>query len=179
MSKKILVALLFLTFPTLARAETHWVLKKSTLTYHVVHPLHRAEGVSHAARGKGVCRAGTCNFLIAAPVKSFNSGDSDRDLHMLEVTRGAEFPMVIVRIRLPKKELHSSTINANLHIWFGGHDVTYNNVPLKRAMKGKDMQVTGTIPLKLSDFKISRPELLAMPIKNEVPITVNTTWAVQ
>ncbi len=59
-------------------------------------------GVSHAAKGKGVCTAGECNFLIAAPVKSFDSGDSNRDLHMLEVTRGAQFPMVIVRTQFPE-----------------------------------------------------------------------------
>ena len=66
------------------------------------HPLHQTEGVSHAARGKGVCHAGQCDFLIAVPVKSFDSGDSNRDLHMLQVTRGAEFPMVTVRTRLPE-----------------------------------------------------------------------------
>ena len=59
------------------------------------------DGVSHAARGKGVCQAGQCDFLIAVPVKSFDSGDSNRDLHMLQVSRGGQFPMVTVRVRLP------------------------------------------------------------------------------
>ena len=54
----------------------------------------QTDGVSHSARGKGICHAGECDFLIAVPVKSFDSGDSNRDLHMLQVTRGAEFPMV-------------------------------------------------------------------------------------
>src|ERR1700685_3688341 len=39
-------------------ADSQWVLKQSTLTYHVSHPLHESEGVSHAARGKGVCHDG-------------------------------------------------------------------------------------------------------------------------
>jgi hypothetical protein len=30
-------------------------------------------------------------------VKSFDSGDSNRDLHMLQATRGAQFPLVTVR----------------------------------------------------------------------------------
>ena len=35
------------------------------------------------------------------------------------------------------------------------------------------------IPMKCSDFKITRPELLAMPIKDDVPVSVNATWAKQ
>src|ERR1043166_1653028 len=90
---------------TLGGADRQWLLEKSTLKYHVSHPLHQSEGVSHAARGKGVCHSGECDFLIAAPVKSFDSGDSNRDLHMLQVTRGAQFPLVTVRTRLPETSL--------------------------------------------------------------------------
>jgi hypothetical protein len=92
MNKKLLVTLLFLALPGLAAADGQWVLDQSTLTYRVSHPLHQTEGVSHAARGKGVCHTGQCDFLIAVPVKSFDSGDSNRDIHMLQATRGAEFP---------------------------------------------------------------------------------------
>src|ERR1700740_1544806 len=105
-----LLALSTLAIPALAQIDSQWVLEQSTLTYHVSHPLHQVEGVSHAARGKGVCHAGQCDFLIAVPVKSFDSGDSNRDLHMLQDTRGAEFPMVSVRTRLPDTAAASATI---------------------------------------------------------------------
>ena len=85
-----------------AAGDSQWVLEQSTLTYHVSHPLHESEGVTHAARGKGVCHAGQCDFLIAVPVKSFDSGDSNRDLHMLQVTRAGQFPLVTVRTLLPE-----------------------------------------------------------------------------
>jgi hypothetical protein len=64
MNKKILIVFLLVTLPTFA-ADSQWVLKQSTLTYHVSHKLHESEGVSHAARGKGVCHDGQCDFLIA------------------------------------------------------------------------------------------------------------------
>jgi hypothetical protein len=99
---KILIAFLFFALPALAQMDSQWVLSQSTLTYHVSQPLHQTEGVSHTARGKGICHAGQCDFLIAVPVKSFDSGDSNRDLHMLQVTRGGEFPMVTVRTNLPE-----------------------------------------------------------------------------
>jgi hypothetical protein len=76
--------------------------------------------VSHSALGKGVCHAGQCDFLIAAQVKSFDSGDSNRDLHMIQVTQGAKFPIVSVRLQLPEVALSSSTIVCDLDIQFAG-----------------------------------------------------------
>lgn len=176
MIKKLLLIPLLLALPHLLRADSQWVLVKSTLTYHISHPLHDADGVSHAARGKGTCDAGQCNFLIAAPVKSFDSGNSNRDLHMLDVVRGAEFPMVIVRVRLPETALSSGAFNADLEVQLAGQTVEYRQVPLQVTAKGGEIRVTGTIPLKLSDFKIRPPELLDMPIKNDVPVRVETVW---
>jgi hypothetical protein len=176
MNRKILVALLVLAIPTLATADSQWALDQSTLTYHVSHPLHQSEGVSHAARGKGVCHAGQCDFLIAVPVKSFDSGDSNRDLHMLQVTRGAEFPMVIVRTRIPESERTSTTILVDLEVEFAGQTAHYKQVPLQLATQGNATKLSGTIPATLSDFKIDPPSLLTIPVKNDLPIRIEMTW---
>jgi len=102
--------------PTAFAADSQWVLDQSTLTYHVSHPLHQVDGTSHAARGKGVCHGGQCDFLIAVPVKTFDSGDSNRDLHMLQVTRGAQYPMVTVRTHLPESAANDTQIHADLDV---------------------------------------------------------------
>jgi len=178
MNRKILIAFLFVTLPTFG-ADSQWVLQQSTLTYHVSHPLHQTDGVSHAAKGKGVCHAGQCEFLIAVPVKSFDSGDSNRDLHMLQVTRGAEFPIVMVRTRLPESAAASATINADLEIQFAGQTVQYKQVPFQLETQGGEAHITGTIPATLADFKIDPPSLLTMPVKNEIPVRVDMTWHLQ
>jgi hypothetical protein len=175
MNKKILIVFLLVTLPTFA-ADSQWVLQESTLTYHVSHPLHQSEGVSHAAKGKGVCHAGQCEFLIAVPVKSFDSGDSNRDLHMLQVTRGAEFPLVTVRTRLPESEAAASSINVDVEIQFAGQTAQYKQVPFKLEKQGNQIRITGTIPATLADFKIDPPSLLTMPVKNEIPVRVDLTW---
>jgi hypothetical protein len=175
MSTRTLLALLLLAPPP-APADGQWTLEQSTLTYHVSHPLHQSEGVTHAARGKGVCQAGQCDFLIAAPVKSFDSGDSNRDLHMLQVTRGAQFPLVSVRTRLPEPALQSATIYADLEIEFAGQIAQFKQVPFQRAIQGSLIRISGTIPATLSDFKIEPPSLLTIPIKNEMPVRVEMTW---
>jgi hypothetical protein len=175
MIKKILLTLSLLVAPALA-ADRQWVLEQSTLTYHVSHPLHQSEGVTHAARGKGVCHAGQCDFLIAVPVKSFDSGDSNRDLHMLQVTRGAEFPMVTVRTRLPEAASASATVHADLEIQFAGQTAHYKDVSFQLATQGNETKISGTIPATLSDFKIDPPSLLTLPVKNEIPVRVEMTW---
>jgi hypothetical protein len=162
-----------------AAADSQWILKQSTLTYHVSHPLHQSEGVSHAAKGKGVCHAGQCDFLIAVPVKSFDSGDSNRDLHMLQVTRGAQFPIVSVRTRLPETVSASATIHADLEIQFAGQTAQYKQITFQLVTQGNQMRISGTIPATLSDFKIDPPSLLAVPVKNEMPVRVDMTWRPQ
>ncbi len=171
---------LFLLGPTFTRAAAgkEWALQQSTLTYHVSHPLHQFDAASHAARGKGVCEAGQCNFLIAVPVKSFDSGDSNRDLHMLQVTRGGEFPLISVRTRLPEEALNSPSVGADLEIQFAGQTVHYT-VPFQLTKQGNEIKLAGIIPATVSDFKIEPPSLLTFPIKNEIPVRVEMTWRPQ
>ena len=153
-----------------------WALEQSTLTYHVSHPLHQVEGVSRAARGKGVCHGGECDFLVAVPVKSFDSGDSNRDLHMLQAVRGGEFPMITMRTQLPENAANSATIHANVQIEFAGQTATFSDVPVQLTIQGDQARITGTVPATLSAFKIPPPSLLAVPIKNEIPVTLEMTW---
>jgi len=176
MNIKILIALLLVALPVFAQSDAQWVLEQSTLTYHMSHPMHEVDGVSHAAKGKGVCHAGQCDFLIAAPVKSFDSGDSNRDLHMLEATRGAQFPMIVVRTRFPEDETASPMLYADLEVQFAGQTAQYKHVSFQRSSHGNQVQITGTVPATCSDFKIDRPSFLTVPIKNEIPVRVEVTW---
>jgi hypothetical protein len=167
-----------LSAPSGRAAAKEWILEQSKLSYHVSHPLHQIDGVSHAARGKGICDAGQCNFLIAAPVKSFESGDSNRDLHMLQATRGGQFPLVSVRTSVPETAAGSSMLEADLEIQFAGQTVHYE-VPFRLTRNGNEIKLSGTIPATVSDFKIEPPSLLSFAIKNEIPVRVEMTWRPQ
>jgi hypothetical protein len=177
MNSNLLIVLFLLAIPRLAAAaDTQWALQQATLSYHVSHPLHQVDGVSHEARGKGVCHQGQCDFLIAVPVKSFDSGDSNRDLHMLQVTRGAQFPLVTVRARLPDAASFPAEVDADLEVQFAGQTVQYKQIALHLVTQGNEIRLSGTIPATLSDFRIDPPSLLTMQIKNEIPVHVELTW---
>jgi hypothetical protein len=171
-----LLALILFAPPILAQQDHTWLLDQSTLTYHMSHPLHEVDGVSHAARGKGVCHAGMCDFLLAAQVKTFDSGDTNRDLHMLQVTRGAEFPVVTVRFRLPESSIDAPTLDCDLDVEFAGNKAHYAHVPFHQTIQGNAHHITGTVPSTLIDFKIDPPSFLTVPIKNEIPVRVEATW---
>ncbi len=168
--------ILFVPSTAFAQHDSTWVADQSTLSYHMSHPMHEVDGVSHAAKGKGICHAGTCNFLIAVPVKSFDSGDTNRDLHMIEATRGAQFPMIVVRASFPEAETTQQWIHADVEVQFAGQTAHYSNIPFERVQQGGEVRINGSIPLTCSDFKIDRPSFLGMPIKNEIPVRVDIRW---
>ena len=172
----LLTVLLLFSSAAHAQKDVQWALVQSTLTYHMSHPMHEVDGTSHAARGKGTCHAGQCDFLIAAPVKSFDSGDTNRDLHMLETTRGAQFPMVVVRTHFSESETSAPTLYADLEVQFAGQVAHYQHVAFQSASQGNQVHIAGTIPATCSDFKIDRPSFFTVPIKNEIPIKVDMTW---
>jgi hypothetical protein len=167
---------LLLVFAVPGDSGHGWVLVKSTLTYHVSHKFHDTNGVSHAARGRGTCQAGQCDFLIAVPVKSFDSGDSNRDLHMLQVTRGGQFPMATVRTRLPEEAQGSTTIRADLEIDFAGQTATFASVPFEQVTTNDERRIDGTIPTTLAAFHIDPPLLFGIAVKDEIPVRVEMTW---
>ncbi|HEY6446197.1 MAG TPA: YceI family protein [Acidobacteriaceae bacterium] len=177
MKLAVAVFLLAATIPT--RAQNQWVLQQSSITWHITHPVHEVDGASHAAKGKGNCAAGACDFLIAVPLNTFSSGDSNRDLHMLQVVRGAQYPMVVVRTHVRQAELSAATIHADLEIQFSGQTVHYSQVPFTRTQHGSDVEIAGSIPATCSDFKIDRPSFLTVPIHNEIPVTIDLTWRPQ
>jgi hypothetical protein len=170
---------LLLAAPAFAQSPQNFVLTQSTLSYHMVHPVHTVDGTSHAARGKGVCSPTVCDFLVAAPVKSFDSGDTNRDLHMLQVVRGADFPVVTVRFRIPASAVNAPTLDCDLEVNFAGQTAHFAHVSFQQTVQGKTHHITGTVPATLTDFKIPPPSFLTVPIHNDIPVKVDTTWQAQ
>ena len=177
-----LISILVLLLPALGFSgapKPQWMLEKSTITYTVTHPLHVVDGKSSSALGKGVCYAQHCEFLVAVRVDSFNSGDENRDLHMLEVTRAGVNPMIQVKAKTP--EISSAkkpkSVMADLEVTFAGKTVEYPKVRLDVVeWKSEEAHITGSFSLSLKAFDIKAPSLLTMPVKDEVPIKLDMVW---
>ena len=151
-----------------------WTLQSSELVYTVNHPLKTSVGKSTKARGKVRCAA-SCEFLIAVPVVSFDSGDSNRDLHMLETTKGATFPVITVRGNFPGGSV-ASPLKVDFLIEFAGQKASVPGVSLSLAAKGDKLEAAGSFKLQLSQFGVVKPALLGMAIDDDVAITIQSLW---
>jgi hypothetical protein len=159
--------------------EVQWALDKSEISYQVTHPLHVVHGKSASARGKGMREGNHWDFLVAVPVKTFDSGDNNRDLHMLEVTKAGLYPMIQVTARTGEIPTASkpATLTADLEIAFAGQKVKYPNVPLRVLdWTQEGAHIAAKISLSLKAYNIPPPSLLAMPVQDEVPITLDMFW---
>jgi hypothetical protein len=57
----------------------------------------------------------------------------------------------------------------SLEIQFAGQTAHYAQIALQHLTEGTHALISGTIPAKLSDFKIDPPSLLAIPPKMKYP----------
>src|SRR6478752_6439094 len=66
--------------------------KDSTLTYHLIHKMHKVDGVSHKVEGKArLTPDGKAQVLVRAASESFDSGNVNRDAHMKEAVEAAKY----------------------------------------------------------------------------------------
>jgi hypothetical protein len=166
----------FLLFSS-AQAELltgKYELKSSKINYLVTYLIKKADGDSSQAKGKGECGQ-DCEFLVAAPIKSFESKDSNRDLNMLKVTKADKFPLVIARIK-SKKEVKNSILLADVEIDFSGIKKNYSAIPFKLTSTTDGFHVEGKFDLLLDNHNIEKPSLLGVDINSLVPITLAADW---
>ncbi len=177
-----LICLLGLLAPSLGLAggsKEQWILEKSEISYVVTHPLHVVHGKSLSAKGKGVCYGRNCDFLVAVPVKSFDSGDNNRDLHMLEVTKAGLYPLIEVNAKT--SEIHigpkTKTLVADLEVSFAGKKVNYPKSIINILdWQSDEAHIGGDVILSLKAFGIVPPSLLTMPIQDAVPVKLDMFW---
>jgi hypothetical protein len=162
---------LFLSLST--HAATTYEIKESLAKYTVKHLLKTVSGESKEIKGKGVCDKSVCEFLLAVAVKSFDSANTNRDLHMLEVMKGARHPLVVARVTFPESAFKSKNWSGEVELDLAG---IKKKVPLSLEIIEKDLFIHGDFVFKCSDFQIDRPSLLTVAIDDDVKMTVNTTW---
>ena len=159
----------------------YWKLEKSEITYTATHPFHVVHGKTLLARGEGLSYSdGIHKFLVAVQVKSFDSGDHNRDLHMQEVTRAGLNPLIQVNVEIAKvaDQKAPQQLAADVEIEFAGKKASYPKVKLNvLEWKGAQLHITGTVPLTLKDFEVTPPSLLALPVHNEVPVKLDMWWS--
>lgn len=137
--------------------------KTSAVTYTMHHPLHTWDGVSRDVNGAILYNEESKaveSVAIAIKVASFDSKDSNRDSHALEVLDGIKYPNVtFVSQAVQLKQ--DGTLTAAGKLTF--HGVT-KPVTLTGTWKNADsgLLVNGNFDIKMTDFGVEQPSLLGM-----------------
>lgn len=138
----------------------------SSITYILNHPLHTIEAVSREGsfRADVDTAARQIQSVTAqADVMSFDSGNSNRDSHAMEVIDAISYPDVVF------SSTHISPIGDSLLVTgildFHGMADSITATMHPKWTPG-ELDVAGGFNLSLTAFKIDRPSLLMIPVSD-------------
>jgi polyisoprenoid-binding protein YceI len=143
--------------------------KISTITYAMRHPMHAWEGVSRDVTAAIVYddeAKKVETVAVLAKVASFDSQNANRDSHAIETMEGIKFPNVtFASQQVQDNGAGKLTVTGNLTFHGVTKSVTF---PVIRRESGGTAIYEGNFDLKLSDFKIEKPTLMAIPTDDEL-----------
>lgn len=171
------LAALLLALPAAAQdAARMYSVKKdsSNLTYKLIHKLHEVSGKAPPSEGKAVLKPdGTLQVAVRAQVKDFDSQNSNRDTHMLEVTEASKFPLVELKavatgVKAPATFPGSVPVKLKGKLTF--HGVT-KDVEFPMTVKfdsAKQVTADGTFEISLEGYNVERPTLLLVKVDDKL-----------
>lgn len=163
------IFILFL-LPVLVQAQTiTHSLKNGSAKYKVSYLTKNVHAESKDVKGKIVCES-DCEFLLAIPLKSFDSGDSNRDLNMQATVEAGAFPVVTAKGKFKKDLWGQKLFTIDAVINFHGVDANY---PVMITDHGK----RAVLKVDLDKHKIERPSLFAVKIDQVVPVEFKLEWS--
>lgn len=154
------------------------VKDESFATYKLVHPLHEVESTSKVVAFR-IEFDSTVDHIKAisasADVTSFDSGNSNRDSHAMEVIDAITYPDVTFQSTAVRSSGDSLTVSGKLTF----HGVTNDVVASLTRQWSPDkarVEFDGGFPVSLTAFKIDRPSLLMIPVEDTLRFTLKAVF---
>ena len=171
--------------------------ERSTITYHGSHFLHGWTGTSSAVEGSVWIGDSDIQIRIQAPVKSFRSGNGNRDSDMLRVVEETKYPTVEFAATsvsgggLSSDAKASSSSDSALEsggktagdsgavTWQVTGDLSFHGrthqmtVPVTIHTEEGGLRATASFPVQLTRYEIDRPKLMLMPISDEIMLEID------
>jgi polyisoprenoid-binding protein YceI len=169
---------LIATLSTVKAQESHVALIKdeSSITYQLVHPLHTINAVSKdATYALDVDLASRVIKHASAQVDvtTFDSGNSNRDSHAMEVIDAITYPAVTFTSDSISQQGDSLTIAGKL---------TFHGITKPIVMGGattwspNKLVVAGGFGISLTGFNVERPSLLLVPVNDTLTFSVKAAF---
>jgi polyisoprenoid-binding protein YceI len=167
---KNLVFILFLMLHLGTRAQAVQLKAdktKSYIKYYMKHAVHSWSGISKdlgcvvQLNGKDEIE----KVAATVKVKSFDSDNSNRDSHMLEVTDALTYPSISFYSTSVNRNGSSYTVTGVLNFHGVDKSIAFE---ITEEKSGKERKLKGGFTFLLEDFKIERPSMFMVKTDNEV-----------
>lgn len=149
----------------------------SSLTYHMSHPMHEWDGISKEVDGVvqfDVQSGSIQKVALLAKLASFDSKNSNRDSHLLEITEAIKYPTVSFVSTQVKDNGGELEVQGKINF----HNVT-KDISFKAQSKtfSKTRIVSGNFILLLEDFNLGRPSLMMVKTSNELKMSFSVNFS--
>jgi polyisoprenoid-binding protein YceI len=150
---------------------------ESWIAYRMVHPLHVIDARSTNAEYKlelDPTKKEIKMITAQVDVMTFDSGNSNRDSHAMEVIDAITYPDV---------EFTSTSIVQKGDSLFVTGKLTFHGLTKDITMAGTTqwqanrLDVHGAFDIGLTEFKIDRPSLLMIPVEDKLSFTLAAAFA--
>ncbi|MBK6849978.1 MAG: YceI family protein [Proteobacteria bacterium] len=153
-----------------------WRVSAGEVSYRLEHKFHLVEGRSRSVEGLLLIDDAGAKVMVRLPVKSFDSGNANRDAHMLEVVEGARYPFVVLKALVPAPALHlKDAPGAKLALTA---ELDFHGVKARRTItvavtrrSPRQMTVTFAFPVSLEAHRVERPSLLFIKVKDAIQLS--------
>jgi hypothetical protein len=175
MRPALFVAFLLIAAPAAAQT-TLTIEPSSTVTYHMVHKLHKFEGVSKKVEGRAMIQPdGKAQVAIKAPAQSFDSGNVNRDAHMKEAVDAARFPFVELKALadgMQPPASFPSTVKKTFKVQLVFHGETkIFEIPVDVTWESADrVHAVTSFNVSLDAFKVERPSLMFVKVDDAMVV---------
>ncbi len=149
----------------------------SYIQYFIRHPLHNVRAVNYDAKFLIEFDIKENKILKAeaiADVTKFDSGNSNRDSHVMEVIEALKYPTVSFKSNDIKME--GENIIAKGLLTFHGVTREITMIGKVKFNDHKTLIVEGNFQISLTDFKVKRPTLLFIPSDDTLKLSIYTKF---
>jgi hypothetical protein len=164
-------------------ARTTFSLANGTVSFTVVHKFHAMQGTSKVMQARARVESdGTLQAKARIRVTTFDSGNANRDAHMLEVLEPARFPEVELKGVSPgfvMPERFPARLTTPLQAELTFHGVTQKrdvNVQLNFS-DASHVTAEAAFSISLESFHVDRPALLFIKIDDNVDLTCTLSFS--
>ena len=152
------------------------IQQTAIITYRIVHPLHEFESTSKEATAQiefDETKKAITGVSAQVDVTSFDSGNSNRDSHAMEVIDALTYPDASFTSSNITQSNDSLSVTGKLTFHGVTKDITFGAVT---SWSADTLKVKGAFTTTLTEFNIDRPSLLMIPVKDSLWFTLSAMF---